>query len=87
MIDNYDEAIALTEKLNANLPILLRPTRETLIQLKKQGVDHASNIAYQVKSFIYSGDAGGIMCDLKQEEDKPPLLMSLTHLQIEQDHP
>ncbi len=87
MIDNYDEAIALTEKLKANLPIFLKPTPETVAQLQEQGMKTSKNQAYEVKSLIYSGDAGGIVCELKQEDKNAPLLISLTHLRIENDHP
>ena len=87
MIDNYDEAIALTEKLKANLPIFLKPTPETVAQLQEQGLKTSKNQAYEVKSLIYSRDAGGIVCELKQEDKNAPLLISLTHLRIENDHP
>lgn len=87
MIDNYDEAIALMEKLKAHLPICLKPTPESAAQLRDEGLELGRNLVYELKDVVYSGDMGGILCQVKHDKDDSIVLMSLTHLRIDRDHP
>jgi hypothetical protein len=40
-----------------------------------------------IKSVLYLGDEGGIMCDITPERSKEAVICSLTHIQIPADHP
>jgi hypothetical protein len=87
-IDNYEEGQALTEKVKANLPIKVFPTKHLVQSLRQQGKDIKPNQAYEIDSAFYSGDMGGITCTLKgSSEDKEVFAVSITHLKIDPDHP
>lgn len=88
MLDNYDVARALTEKLEASLPIKVRPGKEFLKMLKKQTEEANPDREYEVTKVMYAGDDGGIMCALASDvEAKQANIVSLTHLQIDPNHP
>lgn len=87
-IDNYEEGQALTEKLKANLPVKVFPTKQLVQSLQQQGKTIRSNQAYEIDSVFYSGDMGGITCALKgNSEDKEVYAVSITHLKIDPEHP
>ena len=86
-IDDYQEAIALTEKLQANLPIKARPTKELIKSLREQGKSVNPNHEFSINYVNYSGDFGGIMCAIgKNPEDKEVHVVSITHLKIDPDY-
>ncbi|BDA71400.1 unknown protein [Rivularia sp. IAM M-261] len=88
MIDNYDVAKALTKKLEASLPIRVRPGKEFLKTLKKQEGETNPDREYEVIKVMYAGDDGGIMCALASDaKAKQANIVSLTHLQIDPNHP
>ena len=87
-IDNYAEAQALTEKLAANVPITVTPTKQLVKTLRQQGETIDPKQSYEIDSVLYSGDMGGITCVLKGGEDgKSAYVVSITHLTIDPDHP
>lgn len=87
-IDDHQEAIALTEKLQANLPIKARPTKELVKSLRSQGKSVSPNQEFSVNFVSYSGDLGGIMCAIGDNpEDKEVHVVSITHLKIAPDYP
>jgi hypothetical protein len=87
-IDNYAEAIALTEKIKVNLPINALPSKQYLKLLKKQGEIHAENQQLIIDSVLYMGDEGGICCGIQPEkESKQVQVVSITHLEIDPNHP
>lgn len=88
MIDNYEQAIALIEKMEASLPIPMKVTPECLQKIKKEGDKFSRDHIFMVESVGYAGDEGGIMCVLKADvNDKAVYGLSLTHLRIQDDHP
>ncbi|MGA7937392.1 MAG: hypothetical protein WCA35_27820 [Kovacikia sp.] len=87
-VDNYAEAIALTEKIKANLPITAHPGKQYLKLMKKQGIRMADHQELIIDSAVYAGDEGGICCGMMpQEGDKQVQLVSITHLEIDPNHP
>ncbi len=87
-VDDYAEAIALTEKIKANLPIMARPGKQYLKLLKKQGGNVSSHEELVIDSVMYMGDEGGICCGIQPKEgDKQVQLVSITHLEVDPNHP
>jgi hypothetical protein len=87
-IDNYEEAIALTEKLEATLPIKVRASKYFRKMLKERGEKATPEQEFIVELVKYSGDAGGIMCSLTANpEQKEQYVISITHLKIDPNHP
>jgi hypothetical protein len=88
MIDNYEQAIALVEKMKASLPIPIKVTPESMQRMGKEGDKFSRDHIFMVESVLYAGDEGGIMCMLKTDiDDKSMYGLSLTHLRIQEDHP
>lgn len=83
MIDNYDEAIELMRKLQAYLPILVRPSKETVKNIREQGLKITSNQIIEINSLLYMGDEGGIGCGIKLPgNEETAIILSLTHLRV-----
>ena len=92
-VDNSREAVALTKKLEASLPIKVKAAKELLKMLKTRGDIINPEKDFEVDRVSYSGDEGGIMCrlvsknDNPEDEDKAQYVVSITHLEIDPDHP
>lgn len=87
-IDDYAEAIALSNKLEAAVPLRVRPGKEFLKVVKQQGKPIFSEDELKVTLVKYSGDMGGIMCTVAQNEgDAQVFMTSLTHLKLDPTHP
>ena len=88
IIDDYDAALSLTEKLKERLPIKARAAKPFLKTLKQRGEDVHPDRDFEIESVDYSGDAGGIMCVLVAEPNtKECYVVSMTHLIIDPNHP
>jgi len=89
-VDNSREATALTKKLEASLPIKVKAAKELLKMLKTRGDIINPEKEFEVDRVSYSGDEGGIMCRLiskNDNEDKAQYVVSITHLNIDPNHP
>jgi hypothetical protein len=87
-VDNYAEAIALTEKIEAHLPIIAYPSKPYLKLMKQQGERVSSNQELVIDSVMYTGDEGGICCAIQpQAADKQVYVVSITHLEVDPLHP
>ncbi|WP_017662205.1 hypothetical protein [Baaleninema simplex] len=89
-IDNYEEAQKLTEKIKSHLPIDVTLTPAMCDRLNKQmGANLKKGQICQVNDVQYSGDMGGILCDLKMPEssDNFSALTSITHVRVTDDCP
>jgi hypothetical protein len=87
-IDNHAEAIALTKKIEASLPITAYPSKEYLKLMKKQGKQVSGDQALTIDSVLYMGEEGGISCGIKpKENDKQVYVVSITHLNVDPNHP
>jgi hypothetical protein len=88
MIDNYEQAIALMEKMRACLPIPTKVTPESGQILKEQGNHFSRDHIFTIEEVYYSGDEGGILCVIQSGDDQQiKHFFSLTHLRLQEDHP
>jgi hypothetical protein len=88
MIDDYDEAMDLMEKMQAQLPIPARPTSAFVRAMRQHGVTIAHNQELSIKNVFYMGDPGGISCEVTPPGmEKMPIVTSITHIRIQPGHP
>jgi len=90
MIDDHDKAMALLQKMEAQLPIPARPTSALARSMKDKGIHMLHNEKLSIKRVFYMGDEGGIMCDVTPigaEAKKEAVVCSLTHLRVDSGHP
>lgn len=64
MIDNYSKAMALVEKMKTALPIPVRPSQQLVDLLRQRGVTLDVDTVLRIRSVLYTGDEGGISCDV-----------------------
>ena len=76
----------LIEEMESYLPIPTYPSRELCQLLRDKGKDINRNTELKITKVFDSGDAGGIVCSII-EEDAEVYIVSLTHLMIKRDHP
>ena len=87
-IDNPNEALALTKKLQDTLPIQAYLGPQSLKMMHDRGEAMTPNTLLTIEMVNYSGDMGGIMCTLAKETGtKERYVLSLTHLKIDPNHP
>ncbi|HET7089340.1 MAG TPA: hypothetical protein VFL17_11880 [Anaerolineae bacterium] len=90
MIDDYDEAMALLQELEAQLPLPARPASALARSMKDKGIHMAHYEQLAIKRVFYMGDEGGLMCDVTlegAEAKKEAVVCSLTHLRVDSRHP
>jgi hypothetical protein len=88
MIDDYDKAMELIQKMEASLPIPARPTGGFLRAMKAQGVTIARDQELPIRRVFYMGDEAGISCDVTPPGmEKTPIICSLTHIRVKPGHP
>jgi hypothetical protein len=76
----------LIEEMEKHLPIPAYASRELYQLLRDQGKNINLNTKLKVTKVFDSGDMGGIMCSVI-EEDSEVYVVSLTHLRIKRGHP
>lgn len=87
-IDDYVKTQALMKKLEANLPIKVRPGKPFLKMMQDGGKVISADHPLSIDSVIYAGDEGGILCAIAPEEqDKEAYAVSITFLRIDPKHP
>jgi len=89
-IDNYEEAQALTERLETTVPFQVRAGKELLKTMRDRGEAVTAKTLLTVDLVKYSGDIGGINCGLEPllgQTEKQRYVVSLTHLEIDPTHP
>lgn len=90
MIDDYAKAKELMRKMEAQLPILVRPTSACFRTMRKQGIRVARDQELQIQRVFYLGDEGGIACDVTPPEHtkaREHVIVSITHLRVDPSHP
>lgn len=87
MIDDPATVIALTRQMQAQLPIPAMATPELVHALRKDGVKIASTRKVQIEQIMYLGDEGGIMCRITFSGQTNGVVVSLTHLRMQDPHP
>ncbi len=89
-IDNYQEAQDLTERLEATIPFQVRAGKELLKTMRDRGKTVNASTVLTVDLVKYLGDMGGINCGLEVlpgQTEKHRYVVSLTHLEIDPEHP
>ena len=87
-IDDYVKTQALMKKLEANLPIKVRPGKPFLKMMQDRGKVISADHLLNIDGVIYAGDEGGILCEITPEEqDKEAYVVSITFLRIDPKHP
>ena len=86
-IDDYAKAQALMRKMEAQLPIQVRATKEFVRIMKPHGLKIKRGQELSIQGLFYLGDEGGISCDVTPPEAKSAVVCSLTHVEIAPDHP
>ncbi len=86
-IDNRTQAKALMRKMEAQLPIPARATRELARIMEPHGLKLKRGQTLSIKRLFYAGDEGGISCDVTQPEFRSAVVCSLTQIEIDPDHP
>ena len=89
MIDNPHQVERLLDKLRASLPLIAAVTPAIAALIKERGLAIHPAGKYQVISFDYAGDEGGIVCKLEigPSDDPKVLIASLTHLVFDRRGP
>ncbi|ETR64815.1 MAG: hypothetical protein OMM_15306, partial [Candidatus Magnetoglobus multicellularis str. Araruama] len=88
MIDNYEKAMELLEKMKSYLPIPVTPTKDTLNNIRQNNIKVSKEYKFQIESVLYMGDMGGIGCAISTPEAmESALVVSITHLKIHAGHP
>ena len=85
-IDDYGQAIALKNKLEAALPFRIRPGKQLLKAMKDEPTSATTWL--DVDSVMYAGDEGGILLNLVPSGDssKSVYSTSLTHVVFDPTH-
>ena len=88
MIDNYQKATSLVERMKEHLSVPIYVTARTLKAVEEKTGKLEPDHKFLIEDVMYGGDEGGIMCKLKSEEGAEiALFVSLTHLRVTNDHP
>jgi len=81
-------AAQLIKELQPHLPLPVYLTPEICASLHAKGKEIRPDEELRVCSLFDSGDLGGILCALaNQEDEREPVVASLTHRRIRPDHP
>lgn len=84
-IDDYGQAIALKERLEAALPFRIRPGKQLMKAIKDKSITPATWL--EVDMVMYLGDEGGIMLNLQLGENGEVVYAtSLTHVVFDPEH-
>lgn len=83
-IDDYGQAIALTNKLEAALPFRVRPEKQMMGAVEDQRITTSTWLT--VDSVFYSGDMGGITVTMLPEQGTQAFAVSLTHVVFDAEH-
>ena len=87
MIDDPATVERLMAQLKAHLPIAARPSRELRRTLRRGGVKAGRDRPLRIKQVFYTGDEGGICCDITPDGSSEVFIVSLTHLEVDPAHP
>ncbi len=87
MIDNQQQVKELLRQMKEQLPIPALATDGMVRSMKRQLPELKRQRQLSIKSVLYIGDEGGIMCDITPDGSANVVLCSLTHVEIPNDHP
>ena len=76
----------LIKEMERYLPISVYPSKELAQLFRKQGKDISMDTELKITKVFDSGDMGGIVCTVL-EKNKEAVIVSLTHLRVQPNHP
>jgi hypothetical protein len=89
-IDDFEEAQALSDRLEKTMPFQVRLGKELLKMMRDRGESVSADTIFNVNLVKYSGDIGGINCGLESISGmdlKEQFVVSITHLIVDPQHP
>lgn len=86
MIDNYQQALSLMEKMRLELPFTVYPDQGLLKIAEEKGDILSPNQPMDVRQVVYV-EEGGIVCAVEKSPEDTVYISSVTHLKIPDDHP
>jgi hypothetical protein len=88
MIDDIKVAEELVERMKEELPIFAYPTKSLRISLNNNNdVKLKPKSLLKIKDVLYMGNEGGIGCAIAFNSTRELLIVSLTHLHIDERQP
>lgn len=81
---NYQE---LLRKLQNQIPFIVFSTKYLSQSLHEKGISTNEKRGFEVSEVEDSKEFGGIICHIKPENSDNVLVISLTHLRVNQDFP
>ncbi|MBI5566868.1 MAG: hypothetical protein HY870_18365 [Chloroflexi bacterium] len=87
MIDNERQVKELMQDMQAHLPLPALATDRLVQTLKRQLPELKRQRQLAIKSVLYMGDEGGIMCDISADGSTEAFICSLTHIEMPAEHP
>jgi hypothetical protein len=83
MIDNYDDAKKLVQKMEAQLPIIVHPGKVLIQSMREKGIKLTSGQELEIEQVHYLGDEGGIGCGISlATKEEGVMVVSLTNLRV-----
>ena len=86
-IDDHNEGEALIAKIEEYIPVSAEVERKQAAYFQLQGIPLPLHRQIKIYSVLNIGDEGGILCAISPPNSKKPVLVSLTHLKINNRHP
>lgn len=87
MSDHNILAKELMIEIEANLPLAVIPTKELQKLINERGMKVPNGHLFFIEKIFYMGDEGGICCGITLPDNlKEDLIVSITHLSINQSH-
>ena len=88
MIDDYQKTMKLIADIEEKLPIYAYPTKNLVRSLREDNDKKVKpKERLRIDQVLYLGNEGGIGCAIMRTNSKEALIVSLTHLRIENKHP
>ena len=86
-IDDLSEVNLLMQALERALPLRMLVTPPLRATLASQGLRIDMDQPAVVENLFYGGDEGGVLCGPRLHGVEDAVIVSITHLQPETDHP
>ena len=88
-IDDPVETRQLFLEMEESLPIAVRFTEHGIKGLQQQlpDLEITKDKIFTIEKLLYSGDMGGILCNISSADNEKQTIISITHLKVDPSHP
>jgi hypothetical protein len=88
-IDDPVETRKLFLEMEASLPIAIRFAELSVKGLQQQlpDLEITKDKVFIIEKIHYSGDMGGILCNVSSADNEQQTIISITHLKVDPSHP